>query len=152
MIFFIVAFFYGAMLVASEQDWDVKRLIRINTAVSRIINAQYEPTGHMHMKSCTEIKEKTRHLNGGNLPIPPQAKQPIIDLLIQEFGRNHNESVTYLKKYGRAFKIYDLSIEKTLELLAEQYEFQSDSDDEYEPAQFFASLLSDNIASKNNKK
>lgn len=158
MIFFIVAFFYGSMLVASEQDGDVKRQLRMDLVISRIINAHYEPVGNIKIKSCSDIKKETRRLNGGMLPIPLQAKQPIIDLLVQEFGQNRKDAVTYFKEYGTAFKIYDLSIEKTLELLTHQYESDSESssdsscDIEYESSKFFASLFYNKFSLNNDKK
>lgn len=156
MIFFIVAFFYGSMLMASQSDWESERQVRMDITISRIINAHYQPVSHMHLKSCSEIKRATRELNGGKLPIPLYAKQPIVDLLVEEFGRKHKDASRYLKKYGQAFKIYDLSIEKTLELLADQCEFDSESerssdsscDIEYEPAALFISLLYDNFLPK----
>ncbi|AXK60254.1 hypothetical protein [Candidatus Chromulinivorax destructor] len=156
MIFFIVAFLYGSMMVASQSDWESERQVKLDITISRIINAHYEPVSHMHLKSCSQIKTATRELNGGKLPIPLHAKQPIVDLLVEEFGRHHKDAARYLKKYGKAFNIYDLSIQKTLELLADQYESDSDSqessdsscDIEYEPAALFVSLFYDNFLPK----
>lgn len=156
MIFFMVAFFYGSLMFASQSDWESERQVRLDISVSRIINEHYEPVGHMHCKSCGDIKQATRELNGGKLPIPLNAKQRIVDLLVEEFTTQHKDAAQYLKKYGKAFKIYELSIEKTLELLADQYESDSDSqsssdsscDIEYEPAALFVSLFYDNLLPK----
>ena len=160
MIFFIVAFFCGTILCASECNQQDQREIHIGKCISAIISQHYQPKlgSRIKIQDVQALKKATRNINGGKLPIPHEAKHRIVAFLVAEFPQEYDHAVALFCRYAQKKNMYPLSVEKTLELLADQYEsqsdctpyYESDSDDAYEPIQLIISLLSGGVLKPKN--